>query len=126
MEEYAIQDIEGYASSMRSLCIQNNISGENTTEVNADEYITLKEVMSLITQHCNELTEEGQIIVNEETHTKIFNEMSDWVYGIGLAKLASKNLVECAWDNDQNNMVFWSPEKPTNEKRKSSRTKRQN
>lgn len=126
MEEYAIQDIEGYASSMRSLCIQNNVSGESTTEVNADEYITLKEVMSLITQYCNELTEEGQIIVTEETHTKIFNEMSDWVYGIGLAKLASKNLVECAWDIDQNNMIFWSPGKPTNEKRKSSRTKRQN
>jgi hypothetical protein len=38
-----------------------------------------------------------------------------------LAKLAAKDLVECAWDDECNDMVFWIKKKETNDKPKSRR-----
>jgi len=42
-------------------------------------------------------------------------------HNVGLAKLASKGLVECAWDNETNEMIFWAnPEISKTSKRKKS------
>ena len=47
------------------------------------------------------------MLIDAKIIDDIFVTTCDWIYGVGLARLASKNLIECAWDNDQNCMVFW-------------------
>lgn len=107
MKVYAIKDLNQYASQMRELTA-NNIS-ENYTE-NLDDFITIPQLNSLIRENSDGLDEDGRILINEETNEELFGIISDWIYGAGLSKLASQDLVQCAWDSEQNCMVFWTKE----------------
>jgi hypothetical protein len=40
----------------------------------------------------------------------IYDYTITWIHNVALAKLAAQDLVECAWDDDANEMVFWSKE----------------
>jgi len=117
MENYIITDIESYAQTVRETCfnyLKYSNGPSNSVNENLDDYIKIPEIISLVTKKC-ELNENDQFVLNEEIHEDIFQDVCDWVYGIGLSKLVSDNLVECAWDDEQNCMVFWSPEKSNHE-----------
>ena len=108
MAVYAIKDLNDYASQLRELSA-NSIS-ENYTE-NLDDFISLGQLKSLIIEKSQGTDENNHILISEKTNEDLFYIVADWIYGVGLSKLASQNLVECAWNNEQNCMVFWSAEK---------------
>lgn len=112
MAVYAIKDLNEYASQLRELSA-NNIS-ENYTE-NLDDFITLGQLTSLIREKSQGTDENGHVLISEKTNEELFYIVSDWIYGVGLSRLVSQNLVECAWDDEQNCMVFWSAEKSQNQ-----------
>lgn len=102
---YSITDLQNYA-----LYIRDNAASslaENYTE-NLDEFISLKQVINLIKQRSLGLDDNGDIIIDSNAFDNTFDDIRIWLYGVGLAKLAAKGLVECAWDNDLNQMVFWA------------------
>jgi len=108
MEEYfIINDIGNYAKNLRHL-VASHLK-ENYTE-NLDEYISLEQLQTLILEKCQNTDDSGNILISEELNEEIFNATCDWIYGVGLSKLASENLIECAWDDEQNCMVFWATE----------------
>lgn len=108
MENYSIVDMNGYASAMRENVAKS--FSEDYSE-NLDEFISLEQVIGLVEQHSLGLDEESNHIINEEVFNDIFDDLREWMYSVGLSKLASKGFVECAWDNDLNEMVFWLADK---------------
>lgn len=104
MPEYAIRNLAKYAAEMRSAAA-TYISDDYTD--NLDDFVTIKQLEVFIKSKSSGLDEKGRLLLNSEAIDDIFIEICDWIYGVGLARLASKNLIECAWDNDQNCMIFW-------------------
>jgi hypothetical protein len=117
-EVYAIVDVDGYAIQMRDAAAQSISSDTNE---NLDEYISLKQMTNLVEEFCLGHDDEDRPLLDEDTNEKIFEEAALWIHDVGLAKLAAKDLVECAWDNEINQMVFWS--KPEKQETKNVRTK---
>jgi hypothetical protein len=121
-EVYAITDIDGYIYQMREVAA-NNIS-ENSNEENLDDYISLGQMKNLLKEHCLGLDDNDRPLLNEKTNEKIFEETSIWIHSVGLAKLAAKDILECAWDNELNEMVFWHKDTPKNDKPKRKRKRK--
>ena len=116
MPQYAVRNLAKYAAEMRSAAA-TYISDDYTD--NLDDFVTIKQLEVFIKSKSSGLDEKGRLLLNSEAIDDIFIETCDWIYGVGLARLASKNLIECAWDNDQNCMIFW---KADDEKSEQSNT----
>lgn len=104
MESYSIVDLEGYAKAMRDGAAS---SFEKDYTENLDDFITIPQVINMIKKNNLGLDNEGNYLINEEIFDDVFNDIRDWLYGVGLAKLASKGFVDCSWDDEANEMVFW-------------------
>jgi hypothetical protein len=108
MEKYSIIDLQGYAVAMREGAAKS--FAENYSE-NLDNFISINQVISLIKKHSLGLDEDDHLIITETIFDNIFNEIREWLYGVGLARLASRGYLECAWDEKTNEMVFWLSDK---------------
>lgn len=116
---YSIVNLQGYVSEMREVAA-STIS-EHSSKDNLDEYISLKQMIKLVEQHCVGFDNNNNPMLNEDANEQIFEETAVWINNVGLAKLAGQDLIECAWDDESNEMIFWHKETPKNE---SSKTKR--
>ena len=113
---YAIVDLKGYAFQMRDAAAKNL---NDNYQDNLDEFISIDQLIGLVNNECLGFDDENRPLLDEETNEKIFEDTSIWIHNVGLAKLAAQDLVECAWDNETNEMVFWAKEKSkSNGKRK--------
>ncbi len=99
-----IEDLNKCAASIREFAAQN-ISESGNTE-NLDEYVSLKQVEKLIISHAK--SKNGQYYISEKKYNIILNILMNMIYGVGLAKLAAADKIECAWDDATNSMIFWS------------------
>jgi hypothetical protein len=104
MESYSIIDLEGYAKAMRNGAAS---SFEKDYTENLDEFISIGQVINMIKKNNLGLDEEGNYLINEQIFDDVFNDIRDWLYSVGLAKLAAKGFVDCSWDDESNEMVFW-------------------
>jgi hypothetical protein len=104
METYSIIDLEGYAKAMRDGAAS---SFEKDYTENLDDFITIEQIINLIKKNNLGLDEDGNYIINSDIFDEMFGEIRDWLYGVGLSKLAAKGFVDCAWDDEANEMVFW-------------------
>ena len=123
-EVYAIIDVNGYVTQMREAAA-NSISPD--CKDNLDEYISLGQMTNLVEEFCLGHDDENRPLLDEDTNEFLFEEIALWIHNIGLAKLAAQDLVECAWDDKVNEMVFWAKE--TKKEKKSnakSRTRNKN
>jgi hypothetical protein len=119
-EVYAIVDLEGYAAEMREAAAK---SLSKYYDNNLDDFISIRQMINLIKNECVGFDDKNRPLLNEDTNEKIYEHTVTWIHNVGLAKLAAKGLVECAWDEASNEMVFWAnPEitKTTKKKRKSN------
>lgn len=121
-EVYAITNLEGYVSQMRDAAAES--ISENSVNDNLDDYISLQQMIGIVKSHCIGYDDKDHILLNEDSNQKIFDDASTWIHNVGLAKLASLDIVECAWDNDLNEMVFWHKEIPKNDKPKRKRKRK--
>jgi hypothetical protein len=113
---YSITDLDGYASSIR-VSVANSFAEDHTEDL--DEYITIEQSKDIIIGYSLGQDEDGNYLVDEESFNDAFDDIREWFYEAGLSKLAAKGLVECAWDDDLNQMIFWisendSPKSSTN------------
>lgn len=118
-EVYAITDLEGYVSQMRDAAAKSLSDDYNE---NLDEFISVGQMTNMIKNECLGFDDENRPLLDEDTNERIFENTAVWIHNVGLAKLAAQDLVECAWDNEINDMIFWIKEKAQpNAKRKSRR-----
>ena len=104
METYSIVDLNGYAISVREAAAK---SFTETYSENLDEFISIEQVIGLISEHSVGTDEENNYLITEENFEQLFEAIRDRLYTVGIARLAVKGLVECAWDDETNEMVFW-------------------
>jgi len=121
-EVYAITDINGYAFQMREVAAKSLSDGSE--QDNLENYINLDQIINLVKENCLGFDANQRPLLNEKTNEKIFEEVSVWIHSVGLAKLAAQNLIECAWDNQSNEMVFWAKETKNNGKSKPKRKRK--
>jgi len=121
-EIYAINNLDGYVTQMREAA-SKNIS-ENSSEDNLDDYISINQMVGLVKSNCLGYDDNNYPLLNEDANQKIFDEITIWIHNIGLAKLAAQDLIECAWDDELNEMVFWQKETPKNDKPKRKRKRK--
>jgi len=121
-EIYAINNLDGYVSQMREAAAKN--ISENSHEDNLDDYISINQMVGLVKSNCLGYDDNNYPLLNEDANQKIFDEITIWIHNIGLAKLAAQDLVECAWDDELNEMVFWQKETPKNDKSKPKRKRK--
>jgi hypothetical protein len=104
MDTYSIIDLEGYAYSIRDAAAK---SFTETYTQNLDDFISIKQVIEMIQENSVGKDEENNYLITEENFEELFDQIRDRLYSVGLARLAAKGLIECAWDNESNEMVFW-------------------
>lgn len=112
METYSIIDLEGYAVAIRDGAASS--FSEEYTE-NLDNFITINQVINIIKKKNLGKDNEGHFLIDQNIFDEIFEDVREWLYGSAVCKLASQNLIECAWDNDSNEMVFWLPDSKNTE-----------
>lgn len=108
MENYSIVDIDNFAIMTRENVAKS--FSEDYSE-NLDDFISIQQVIDLVEQHSLGQDDDGYEIINADIFNDIFDDLREWMYGVALAKLAGKNMIECAWDDDVNEMVFWISDK---------------
>lgn len=108
-EVHAIMNLDKYASYMRRKAALSY--AENYTE-NLDEFISITQVCNLIKEYSIGKDSEGRYLLDEPSYLRLFDSIKLRLYNVGLAKLAAKDLLECAWDNEKNEMIFWSKQQP--------------
>lgn len=101
---YSITDLNNYAIYIRDSAASS--LSESYTE-NLDDFISLKQVTNLIKKRSLGVDDNGDFVIDSNAFDNTFDDIRTWIYGVGLAKLSAKGLIECAWDNDLNEMVFW-------------------
>ena len=108
MSKYVIDDINGFAYHIRDNVAK---SFTETYTENLDEFISIQQIINLVASKSKRKDKEGKFIINENIFNDIFDDIRIWLYEVGLARLAGKNLLECAWDSDANEMIFWIADK---------------
>lgn len=126
---YSITDLNGYSQDMRDAAAKSLKDDYND---NLDEYISIQQVYNIVAKESVALDDDDRYVLDQEANEKVFETIRVWIHNCGLAKLAGNDLLECAWDSESNEMVFWiknqSPIINTNNDNKKSnkRTKRKN
>ena len=90
---------------------------------NLDEYVSIDQIINLVKNECVGFDDENRPLLDEDTNEKIFENTAVWIHNVGLAKLAAQDLVECAWDDKSNEMIFWAKEKRKSNAKPKSRRK---
>lgn len=121
-ELYAITNMNGYVTEMRQAAAKS-LSQDSENE-NLDEYISIDQMVGLVISKSVGFDDLNRPMLNEDKNEEIFEEIAIWIHNVGLAKLAALDLLECAWSDEDNDMVFWAKEKPKNAKPKSRRKKK--
>jgi hypothetical protein len=120
-ELYAIVDLEGYVVQMREAAAKS-ISDSDSD--NLDDYISLNQMIGLVKERCKGFDEENRPLLDEKSNELVFEDAAIWIHEVGLAKLAAQDLVECAWDNESNEMIFWRKEVKGSTKNAKSKPRR--
>lgn len=102
--EYIVSENKKFCKALRKQAAKY-LSSESHS--NLDEFITLDQCGQILENNCVDKDEQGRFIVNEDSYVDMLMEISKQIYQSALSKLAAENIIQCAWDNQENTMVFW-------------------
>jgi len=114
-EVYAISNLDGYAQEIINAAAKT-LSDAPSNDL--DNYVSVGQVINLVKQKCIGYDDMDRPILDETINESIYEDVTVWIHNVGLAKLAGQDLIECAWDNDLNDMVFWAKDKKTKKEKK--------
>jgi hypothetical protein len=122
-EVYAILDLNSYVVQMRDAAAKS--LAEDCRCDNLDDYISIDQMINLVKSKSLGTDDNSRLLLNEDGNEQIFEAAAIWIHNVGLAKLAALDLIECAWDDEFNEMIFWAKKKTKNkrEKKSNGRTK---
>ena len=119
-EVYVITNLEGYAEEMRYNAAINICENHND---DLNQYISIGQMINLVKENCLGFDEGNRPMLDENANGEIFEQTCVWIHNIGLAKLAAQDLVQCAWSEKENTMIFWTNK---SENKNESNTKKRN
>ena len=74
-----------------------------------DNFISLSQTEKLVRQYI-EPSYNNEFILSDENYDLLCNEIKKWIYNASLSLVASSGIIECAWNDESNEMIFWHPE----------------
>lgn len=107
-EPHAILNLDKYAAYIRKRAAAS-FSKDYGEDLN--EFITIRQTVDMIVENSIGKDEKGLYLIDEASHKKLFESVRLRIYNSGLSKLAAKDMLECAWDGNKGEMVFWSKKK---------------
>lgn len=110
METFSIMDMVGFADSIRNGAASS--IAENFNE-NLDDFVSIDQIIAMIEKQSLGVDDDGNYVITEDIFDTLFENTRIQIYETGLAKLAAADKIECAWDEETNQMVFWT--KPLNQ-----------
>ena len=106
-DRYVVNDLTNLASSIRKNAAMSIGDTENQ---DLDTFMSIGQVEGIILTNTDK-DDEDNIIIDEDQYNSIFDEVTNCIINSGLSKLAAEDKIECAWDDEQDCMVFWYKEK---------------
>ena len=103
-DTYIVNDLQMYAQSIRKNAA---LSFSETYNENLDDFITIPQVCNLIDSCAIGTDEEDHYIIDEDSYNITFDKIRTWIYNAGLSKLAAEDKIESAWDDENNEIIFW-------------------
>jgi len=104
-EVYSIMNLEKYAAYIRKKAAHSISEDESE---NLDGFITVPQTCSMILEYSIGKDAEGRALLDDYSHELLFDAIKTRIYNCGLSKLAAEGLLECAWDDEKEDMIFWS------------------
>jgi Mg/Co/Ni transporter MgtE len=125
-QNYIIDDLEEFTRSARKLVFNGfnksmgddpdeftklitDITPEDLEEMN--QILTQQEsliiVKNLAKEQKHKITNESRYLIDEKIFSQIIEEMNGRLVSNMLSSLASKGMIESAYDDDINDFVFW-------------------
>ena len=74
-----------------------------------DNLISLSQTEKLVRQYI-EPGYNDEFILSEDNYDLLCDELKKWIYNSSLSAVASSGIIDCAWDDQSNEMFFWHPE----------------
>lgn len=125
-EWFTVSDVEGFVNSTRAMVFANygpkdsekdfvdDILPSDQQELDTilpydQSFLIIKELVRVQT---NKKTKEKRFIVNDQIFIDILNALADRMTSNLLNSLVNKGLIETAYDEEKNDFVFWTKEKP--------------
>lgn len=102
-EYYVITDLKKFSKALRIEAA--TILYSEIKEKDINQYITLEQCSSIIKNISHKI--DGEYYINEETYIMIIEEIASQIHQSALSKLASEGIIECAWDDETEQMIFW-------------------
>jgi len=103
---YFVTNIDEYCQEIRLLV--GNDFGENITNEELDEYISVGQVEKFVDEFCEDHGDDGSPIISEQSHNNICQAVLTRIQNVGLAKLAVDGHINVAFDEELNDFVFWA------------------
>lgn len=97
---YQIKSLTKFAKSLG----QEVAKEGGFTQQELQSYISVGNIKNMVKSRARHRN--GKLYIDEESTDLICEEIFDWLTGVGLAKLAAQDYLECFWDDKQNTMVF--------------------
>lgn len=108
-ETHVIMNMDKYAAYVRRRAA---LSFAEDYEENLDDFVTIEQVKHMISEHSAGKDEQDRYLLNESGYEGLLESLKVRLYNCGLSKLAAKNLLECAWDDEKSEMIFWTSDQP--------------
>jgi hypothetical protein len=109
-ETLSVVDMEGYIEHLATFLCKEFAPQATSKDVYV--FCSPKQIESIIHDSCLGFDENDNPIINAKIYAQICDSIFRTVQNASLSKLASDGYLECAWDDDLNDMVFWLPDEP--------------
>jgi hypothetical protein len=80
-----------------------------TYHYNVDSFISLFQTEQLVRKYI-EPGYNDEFVLSDENYDFLCDEIKKWIYNSSLSLVASSGKIECAWDDESNEMFFWHPQ----------------
>lgn len=101
---YRIVDLEGFSEVIRKEVLRTH-----RCEGDEGRFLTSGQIVSFVRERFPE--EDGGTMFDEDGLKEIVDFAVGVLLGGCMSAMAASGELECAWDENQNDMVWWLPEK---------------
>lgn len=107
-QKYSIKDINGMITHIIKEVSEYFNTNEDFQEILS--YCSTNEIEVIIKDNAVGEDASGRSIITIESYNQIIDDVISRIQSAVLARLASEGHLECGWDDELNDMVFWLPD----------------
>lgn len=99
---YNIDDLEGFSDTIRREVVSSHGLEDD------ERYVTTGQIMGYVAGRFKE--REGEFVLDDAGLEEVVKFAVGTLIGSCMSEMAAEGDLECAWDDEKNDMVWWLPE----------------